>query len=187
MTDPNSRKPAFFTIWSDEWRVRAEDLMGFHPKRIWGPLRNDLNRSQRGRGDGWLFAGLHAYFDASTNEFGFHVHGQAQGGMINRLEALRDYRPAKYSNCENGGGSIQIVRRQTNLPEPLTYCLQSFWNWLYYVDGETGEVRKHTRRRRIPAPHDSLYLMWLDQFRLEDLTMLMGLRATMSGLNARQS
>lgn len=175
--------PAFVTIWRVNWVIPAAKLVDVDPRKLIKQLRNDLSRCMPGPMKGWLFASLHACFDSSDNTYRLHLHGQAQGEMIARIEALRTKWPKKYLRSQGQGdtGSITIIREQTDLPKPVTYCLQSFWNHKFFLNPMTGERQTIERRRRIPEPHHSLALAWIDQFRLEDLTLLIGLRCGRDG------
>lgn len=192
MTEPaqQSGKVAFITVWNPDWVVPAQrlarrhDVVPFTPYMVLGNLRNQLIRVLPGNPTGWAFIGLHAYFDEYHGAFGFHVHAivSVEGDLLERFATLRERWPEKYSTRDGAEGSVKVTVGLDNLPDPLTYCLQTFPNWLYYRDAKTGERCKYTRRRMaVPAPYDSLYFLWVDQFRPEHLVLLMGLRPTKSG------
>lgn len=185
----HSHKVAMVTIWSPDWVVPALRLVRRHgvdpftPDMVFGNLRNHLNRVLPGNPTGTAFCGLHAYFDEYHGAFGFHVHAivSVEGDLLERFATLRERWPQKYSTRDGGEGSVKVTVGLDNLPDPLSYCLQAFPNWLYYRDGKTGERCKYTRRMPVLAPYDSLYFLWIDQFRPEHLVLLMGLRPTRSG------
>ncbi|MFN3817383.1 hypothetical protein [Blastomonas sp.] len=175
--------PAFVTMWRANWVISADKLVDVDPHKLIKQLRNDLSRCMPGPMKGWLFASLHACFDSSDNTYRLHLHGQAHGDMIDRIEALRTKWPRKYLRSQGHGdtGSITIIRVQTDLPKTVTYSLQSFWNHKFFHNPTTGERQMIEQRRRIPEPYHSLALAWIDQFRLEDMTLLIGLRCGRDG------
>ena len=165
----------------------AGDLNHFGADGLKAALRSDLNRCGAKDADGFLFAALHGEFEPTEEVYRLHWHLLISGGMIEVVDRLRD-RP-KYRS-RNGDGEavrqrVRIGRKSLEqLPRPLTYLLQSWWpsRWIGHVGD--GEVKRQRQRTRIPEPHHSENLVWLDQQRIDDLVLLRRLRVTNAGFNA---
>ena len=72
-----------------------------------------------------------------------------------------------------------------NVPYALSYRLQSYWSKTVTVnlgDNENPRMVRQSRQGRIPEPYHSLSLLWLDRWRLQDLTLLVKLGVTTKGL-----
>ena len=176
-----------FTIMPKSWRIPAEQLPYFDPVRILKTLYAMLWAYGGDRATGYLIAGLHGEFVEPAELWAIHLHGIVHGEMIGVLDALRDSKKFKgYTEIIDGEPKkrrpIRIQRElMTNRPDAYTYCSQSFWPSRVYIDGESGELRRGPRRR-IPEPHHTAWLLWLDRYRVSDLVIKMGLRVTNSGL-----
>ena len=68
-----------------------------------------------------------------------------------------------------------------NLPEPLTYVVQSSYPHRPTFVDKDGELRRGTRKRRIPEPYHTQWLLWMDRWSIDDMLLLSGLRVTRSG------
>jgi hypothetical protein len=106
--------------------------------------------------------------------------------VVDSLRTLPNYRSTR--TLPNGEWSPVFrrvwIRRKPlfNLPDPLAYLVQSFWPSRPVYISDDGKRRRVREKRRIPEPYHSQVLLWLDQWRLVDLTLMIGLRVTKSGL-----
>ena len=76
-------------------------------------------------------------------------------------------------------------RRWDNVPYTLSYRVQSYWPKTVTVnlgDEENPRMVRRSRQGRIPEPYHSISLLWLDRWRLQDLTLLVKLSVTTKGL-----
>lgn len=172
------------TLLCDAWKLPAPDLMLFDAKRMLRNLRSLLWSRGADKALGYLELGVHCEYFEPSDEFHFHVHRIAAGEMIRVIEGLRKTR--QFHQDASAGEkkqrpNIKIQRPLNNLPAPYLYTVQSFAPRRGYVDPLTGEVLRGSKRR-IPEPYHSLYLLWLDRYRIEDLVLLIGLRVTKTGL-----
>ena len=157
-----------------------------------GSLRADLKRCGATGADGVLFAGIHGEYELNSRQVRLHHHGIVTGGLVDvvrRLKTLGTYRPLvrKLDGITKKTPAIRLERiDQTDLATTATYTVQSFWpaRWEGVIDGKY--VRSGTKRR-IPEPEHTRVLLWLDRWRLRDLTLLMGFHVTKNGfaLNPR--
>ncbi len=182
-----------FTIMPQCWDIPVDQLRYFDA-RSWQVALRGLLRSYGGAdANGYLFAGLHGEYVKTTNKFRLHVHGIAYGEMIDVVDELRHSpkmrgypKPAKGQVKAKRKTAVRINRLpMTNRPKYYTYTLQSYWPSRVYEDPKTGEEIRG-RRGRIPDPHHTAYLLWLDRWRVEDLSLLMGLRVTDDGFKMNQ-
>lgn len=172
------------TLLCDIWKIPAPDLMLFDPVRMLANLRSLLWSRGADVARGYLELGIHCEYFEPSDEFHFHIHGIAAGEMVDVIDGLRAARQFKQIGTpgeKKPRPNIQIKPITGNRPAPYLYTLQSFAPRRGYVDPITGEVHRGSKRR-IPEPYHSLYLLWLDRYRIEDLVLLIGLRVTTKGL-----
>lgn len=187
--NPDLPQCAFFTILPDRWRIAAEDLALIDPNALLEGLRADINRVLPKGIGGYLFACLHGEFVESVTGgyFDIHVHGLACGRFVAAIDSLR-HRPKYHPKSWSKPGDrakfprVRVSRGPlTNLPKPMTYCVQAFWPAKAMT--KRGSIKtQRGQRRRIPEPFHTQLLIWLDRWKLQDITLLMGIRATKKGL-----
>lgn len=167
------------------WAFTPDELQQVDPTMLLNSLRTDLLRCVPNSGKGWAIIFLHGEYQTAQGTYALHVHGVAGGAMVKAVDALRKRK--KYRSRRNKGqDSTQRVKRSqkplTNLPQPLTYLLKSYWpgKWKGYVSG-VGKERRSRDHGRIPEPYHSQYLLWLDRWELKDITLLIGVRVGKRG------
>jgi hypothetical protein len=157
-----------FSAVRQEWHRASEDLNTLDPVALKAAFRQDLYRVGAAEADGWLFAALDGEFDPPKQSYQSHLHGVASGGMIDVLDRLRT-RPGYLPWRDNGviPGCARPIRRSreplTNVPSSIAYQMKGFWKV------QAG------RTSRIPEPFGSHVLLYLDRYRLTDLTLLVKL------------
>ena len=178
-----------FTIIPEQWECTPEELSNVDPRRLLANFRTDLYGKGTAKASGWLFAFIHGEFDPVARVFRLHVHGFATGGMLAVLDRLRkmdNYRSVrKLPDGEWNPVYRRVwIRRKPliNLPSPLTYLVQAFWPSRPIYISKEGKRRRVRDKQRMPEPYHSQVLLWLDRWRLADLTLMVGLRVTKSGL-----
>lgn len=169
-----------FHVLPPSWAIPSEELHGLDPHRLLEQFRRDLTRLGKAPMRGWLFASIHGEFDPENEVFHLHLHGLASNTMLRRVNELRYLRKYRLGSKLNKGRknrpSIRITRKELRDPlRALSYCLQSWWNVKSFTSDADGTTRRTRSKMRIPAHHQARYLIWLDQHRIEDVTILMGL------------
>lgn len=172
--------------------VSPEDLENWHSADLMNRLRSQINRQEaKLRADrlqltiGWLLAGLHCEFDHTACIWQFHYHLIASGHFIAVLDGLRG--TALYEHVANDRVRYRVRMSRKpldNLPSPLGYPWQLFWPARARGDGSddlVGFGQLHRRKQRVPDPYHTQMLLWLDRQRIEDMSLLIGLRISRDG------
>jgi hypothetical protein len=108
---------------------------------------------------------------------------------VNELRNLDLYKPERVGAHDEGKPEIHrvVVERQIrHLSNSVAYALK-----FRVLDEQTylapdGTVAQG-RTRRIPQPHFSQWLLWMDQWRVADLLITQGLKRTAGGIRGRNS
>ncbi|MFC3785072.1 hypothetical protein GGR90_003821 [Sphingopyxis italica] len=182
------------TIIPEGWDIPGLDLDQVDPVRFMERFRKALNRCGAVGSSGFIFAFMHGEYEASADVWQLHVHLVAGGEMVDVLKRLKKLKGYRTKRAAGYGTASPVYRRirisdkpLTNLPDPLTYPMQSFWPARARYETDKGSKRQIVKRR-IVEPFHTLQLLWIDRFSFKDLSLLMGLRVTSSGLKlTRQS
>ena len=170
--------PTTFTIAARRWEIPANELINLVATKLVAELLSDLNRAGAAKATGYLIAFIHAEFCEYSNVYRFHFHGMIAGGMTDVIDKLRATK--KYKSPKGHRTSIKVARQTlTNLPSPLSYLLKSYWPGIYI--GEEHQGKRPQKPRRIAEPFHSEALLWLDQWNLEDITLLKGVSIKAGG------
>lgn len=171
-----------FHILPPDWVFASDELWDVDPKKLTERIRRLFNAGGQ-MPTGWLFAGIHGEFVPGLDVFRLHLHGAASNSMLERLDHLRDKRPFRLNGGGQAAAPIQITRKKIEDPlRALNYCLQLWWPLKSSWDEETNEASRSHDRRRIPDPHHTRMLIWLDRQSLPDLTLRIGLRVSNGAL-----
>lgn len=166
---PPSRQPGIAGLMNESARRATEEL------------RADLNRTQPRPRKGFLIAVYHSEFDPISAEFQGHFHVFASGDYalaLERLRRLRGYRPTALVRTP-----VRARRKISTPAHALTYVLKSYWPQRPVLPlGANGSGKRPRHGQRIKEPYHSQVLMWLDQWTLSDLTLVMGARVGKEGL-----
>lgn len=182
---------ALVTLRPRNLLVEGEGLWGVHPKRLKKQLQNWLGRSGVSRSPGFILAGLDLEFDAERGRAGVwdpHWHCIVGGDKIAAIDsALRAYPAfdnARVDPLEQGmkvGARIKIQQGLVHLPTPILYCLKGWACHRPTSWGSDGLLHRSPIKSRVPSPYFVHWMLWLDQWILDDLVMLQGLKATKKG------
>lgn len=175
------------TIMRPDWEMSLADFANVAPADFLNPLRMDLYRCGVGKSTGAIFAGLHAEYEPQSEKLRVHSHMVALGDkarVIKGLRKLKAYRPIvrTLQGVTKKVPAVRMSRMQEgDLFAPLSYPVQSFIpsRWEGVI---AGKWRRQGYKARIAEPEHTQVLLWFDRWRLEDLTMLIGLRVTKQGL-----
>ena len=179
--DTAEHAPTTFTVACRQWEVAAEQLRQFDPRKLVKEFLTDINRAGGLERDGYLIAFLHSEL-VNQERYRNHFHGVGSASFINILDKLRS--SEKYQSPQGERPTIQIRRKPIdNVPYTLSYILKSYWPGMYEGPvGDGSSVARQSHVRRIREPHHSDVLLWMDQWRLEDITLLKNLRVGAGGL-----
>ena len=175
------------------WACDVFELQELNPNQLLGEFRADLLRvaqanpknsassAQVGSRGGFLFAAIHGEFDQIAKLYHPHVHIGATGSYIEIVDGLRKlkgYRPSDRVRFP-----IYVNRTITDLPSALTYILKSYWPQRPFLPlGAHGAIKRPRNHQRIDEPYHADLLLWLDEWKLSDLVLLMGIRVGKKGL-----
>ena len=179
--DTVEHAPTTFTVASRSWEIEANQLRQFDPRKLVNEFLTDMNRAGGLNHIGYVTAFLHSELVNETL-YRQHFHGLCTQEFAGILDKLR--LNEKYQTRSGERPSIKIRRKPLdNVPYALTYLLKSYWPGIY--EGPVGDgtfTGRQSHVRRIKEPHHSNVLLWLDQWRLEDITLLKNLRVRAGGL-----
>lgn len=174
--------------------VQPQNLEKWTAAALINRLRSQIKRAEAtlakigGGGSlkrGWLIGGLHCEFDPTAALYQFHYHLIASDHMIAVLDQMRKQRIYRRQPGDRVRDRIRMSRQPLdNLPAPLSYPWQLFWPARARGDGSDDEIgfsQLHRLKRRIDDPYHTQTLLWLDQQRVEDMTLLMGVRVGAGG------
>ena len=185
---PAGQKPTTFTIIPRNWEVSPAELQSTNPVALLNGLKTALYSCGAAAAGGWLFASLHSEYDPEADIFRFHVHGLMSREMIPVVDEMRKIPRYKFARTLPDGSWSPVCRRTwirrlplVNLPSPLTYLLQAFWPARPILITPEGKRRRVRDKHRMPEPYHSLSLLWLDRWRLDDLTLRIHLTTSPTG------
>jgi hypothetical protein len=168
----------------------ACDLDGLskYPKLQLQSLRSRIVRAGGGKGPGFLVMTWHADMGAESKVFQRHAHLLATGSYVAALESLVGAKGLQADSITDWGTCIHtpvIVRKQQlfNPARAIGYLPKGYWlsTWAGGVSG-TGTDRRARTGTRLPEPYHTEMLLWLDDHKIGDLVLTMGLKITTKGL-----
>lgn len=181
------------TVISGKWTTRPEDLGQLDPRKLLNGLRTDLNRCGAAGADGALIAIIHGEFEPNRSLYQPHCHLLAIGQMSDVVDQLRNldkYQPVRGDNLDTIPIACPVrIQRQalSNMPLPLTYLLKSYWPSRWVSDlRPDGSYDRQSGIARIPEPFHTQALLWLDQWSLKDIILMMGMFVSKDGLKLRR-
>ena len=185
-----------FHLVGENSTVSPEALMGTSALALRNAMRSCINRVMKFDRVAYpsaLIAFLHGEFDLLSGTYSLHWHGYACGAHLTAIERLRG-KSNKFAPGRDGDGRDAIARpimvERAELDNParaLSYALKSYWPAVPKIEAEDGgKPRRVPKIRRIPEPHHSLHLLWLDQWKIADISLMMGMRVTRKGLTLKK-
>jgi hypothetical protein len=184
-----TRRHTTATIILRSWEFSPDALWDVDPRKLLTAFRTDLYRAGIRNVDGWLFAYLHGEFDPIAKVYRLHLHIALTKSMVPVLDRIRAVGNYKSTRLLPDGSPSPVFRRVwirrkplINMPEPVTYVVQSFWPARPIHIDEQGRRSRLRQKGAIREPYHSQVLLWLDRWKVEDLTLMVGLRVTKAGL-----
>lgn len=181
-------KVARFDVIKPKWATEVEDFRRSSATAIRAEFRADLRRTAAklypggaGECEGFIYAPIHGEHEVVAGLYQTHFHVIATGDWVAVVDKLRDMRG--YGKTKRVKRPIRARRKLTDMAYALTYLLKSYWpgKWCGKVSGQASK-RRRRKHGRIPEPHHTEVLLWLDRRTLPELTLMMGIRITKSGL-----
>lgn len=181
---------ALVTLRPQDMLWEGDALLDVDPRRLKGRLRNHLDRAGVTAASGFLFMGLDLEFDENRGRAGAwdgHWHGIVGGDKIEALAVLRERRAfhnARVHPLEQGmkeQARVMVQPGLVNLPHPICYCLKGWACHRPSFLNEDGIRERSTIKGRIPTPYLIRWLLWLDQWKLDDLVLRNSLKITRTG------
>jgi hypothetical protein len=170
----------------------GEDLHTVDPRRLKARLRNPLDRSGVTGASGFMWIGFDLEFDANRGRTGVwdgHWHGIVGGEKIEALEALRERRSfhnARVHPLERGmkeQSRVHVVKGLVNLPYPICYCLKGWACHRPSFSTADGVLQRSKRKGRVPTPYLIRWLLWMDQWQVDDLLLRNGITIALNRLH----
>lgn len=181
-----------FTVASKKWIYTPEQLVAVDARKLKAALRQDLNRAGAGKVEGALIVVLHGEYEPESGYYVLHFHGVAVGEMVAVVDRLRKRK--KYKPVPRGVDGRPAIKTPvrighkplTRLPGPLTYILKAYWpsKRIGTVKG-TDEPKRNRQHSRIKEPYHSQVLLWLDQWCVNDISLVMGMYVDKKGFKIR--
>lgn len=180
--------PQSITIIPLTWEFKLYEFGLVIPALLIMALRASLYAQGAAAAKGWLICFIHGEYDPVGKVFRLHVHGSVYGEMVQVVDKLRklpNYQTQRY--LRDGSLSpvyrrVQIGRKPSdNLLRQITYRLQSYWPSRAIIISDGKRIRAR-QKQRIDEPYHSQVLLWMDQWDISDLTLMVGLRVTKDGL-----
>ena len=180
-----------FTLLLSTWVYPGGHLNEADPIKMRDALRTALRRKGASSSDGWLFGYIDGEFDPFNDCFRLHMHGLVSGGMIEVVKSMngvRNLRSAHTSCCPNAVlQPIRCTKIVRTAVKAITYCLKSYWcQRLRGPKGESPQTRlsgKQAIRDDLPFAE---HLLWLGQWEIQDLSLVMGMRVINSRFRVRK-
>ena len=179
--------PITCTLFPRGWEVPAGQLRGFNPEVKLAALRRLINSHGGDVADGYLVAFIDGEFEPRRAVYQMHLHVLAAGEFRRVTDkALRScptFRPnrAAYGVSEWVYRRIRVDPGLSNLPRQLTYLVKGYWPSRWQGFNAAGKLIRARGKKRIPEPHHTEVLLWMDRWRLNDIALLMNVRAGRSG------
>jgi len=187
------KRTYFVTLIPRGLSIAPDDLPGFDPKKENQKLRVTLNRAgASSRNEGWIFASLEGEYNPATGMVQIHYHlivvGDGMVGAIKRLRQQPRFK-RKMGTRNNPDGvkmRIQVKRvRRSRLHRAINYAIKGTWYQKWRDEGADGARKTQKCRGRIQEPTGSKVLLWLDRWKVGDMTMMLNLWVGKNGLTPR--
>lgn len=175
-----------FTFLPADWIYPAGSLCEADAVKLLAALRQALRRKGAGRASGWLFAFIDGEYDSTSRTYRVHVHGLASGKMIDivkKMKGVRNLQPVGKSMWAGAVHRPVMSQKITVTPmRAATYAIKGFWCERPIFQGVGLTPKRPRGKRRISQLQPFVeHLLWLDQWRLQDLALLMGMSVGRAG------
>ncbi len=165
--DPDAAsRLSFVTLLRQEWEFPAGKLHLCKPRTITDRLRKQLQRMEFRRP---IFGGVDLSFDPDRKVWMVHLH-LVVDGLTKEVEGkLRQLYPAS----EHIRKPV-VVKSVDYTYGAFSYAIKSFPNCRPSYTDKQGRANTPGKRRRVPEPHHTEFLLWVARFPIGDLKMVRG-------------
>lgn len=175
LADASPWTPRAFTVIHPNWAYPADQLLSIDARQVGNQFRTHLNRAGVISAKGFLVACLHGEFEPVSQQYQLHFHGICAGDKLLALDALHN----KQGFIRTAEIHRPLVISQLNDPvRQISYLMQPFWPKKARVPNGDGTFKRARTKTRIREPYQSLYLLWLDKWRISNMWLLNGIRVT---------
>lgn len=180
-----------FTLLPDSWVFAAGSLGAVDPTQLLSALRQALRRKGAPQASGWFFGFIDGEYDPNSGTFRLHVHGLASGELVDvvrQLKKARNLQPVGRTRSKTAVAKPVLLQSIVRTPAKVaTYVVKGFWGERPAFESCEGKLKRPRGRRRISSIQQfAEHLMWLDRWRLSDLTLLMGMSVGRRGFRVRR-
>lgn len=181
----------FVTLMGVRHQLTSDQLKFLNPKSLGRRLRMRLRHCGVNRDvDGWAIFYLDLEYNPITGKIQLHWHGLAVGDVIGACRALKEtpsYKSVQWAGDSPDGVAKRVVLKLITSPQDPRLISYVFKGTAYarargQIGTEPGKRLSQARRTRIPEPHHSRILLWLDRWQLGDMAVLINLRIGKEGL-----
>ncbi len=158
-----------FTVLNKNWVFQPEQLSAMSASKLKKQFRTHLQRAGVLEVPGFFVAFLHGEFEPSKGVFVLHYHGVTTSEKAAALSGLKEL--PGYENTHTGAAPVKRSTVSDRVYQ-LTYLLKSYWPQKGVRRYSDGKIRRDRRGSRIPGRFQTVYLVWLDQQSLGDMTIL---------------
>lgn len=183
---------AMVTLRPADHIADGKDITNVEPRALKKRLRNQLDRAGVTGAGGFAFFGLDFEFDANRGKAGVwdaHWHGVVAGDKIEAMESLRQRRSFRNERDDprecglKPGPRVFVQRAVTNIPTALSYALKGWPPHRPTTLLPDGTRERSGLKRRVPSPYQELWMLWMDQQRIDDTILYSGVSLGKNGLN----
>jgi hypothetical protein len=162
------------TLVHEDWEIPAGKLHTFKPRVLLDRVRKQLHRAKfRGAAIGKIDFD----FVPDRMTWGIHLHFVAAGLTPKVEDRLREY----YEPSESVGTPM-MVKEVDDLAGAVSYALKSFPKYRVRFRDAQGRMNTPSKRRRVPEPYHTEYLLAVDQFPPSALMLVIGVKRYGDGL-----
>lgn len=179
-----------FTFWPANWVFAAGSLDQVDARKLLANLRQSLRLQGASRASGWFFGFIDGEYEPNKAVFRLHVNGFAAGDMVEVVKNMRTVRNLRPVGKMHHPTAAKKPRRLIDvLDTPMrwvTKVIPGQWCERTIFEPDEGAMELLRERRRISSTDAFMeQLLWLDQWRLDDLALLIGMSVGSAGFNVR--
>lgn len=172
---------SFGTLLPRSLELTEETFDAFDAEAAKKAFKSYLTRRGIAKRRGWLIAGLHGEYDSIHKCWRLHWHILVCHEMIKVIDDLR--KETEFKTIKGERPRVRLSREPlNNVPRVASYLLQAWWpNRPSGKFGDRPAGGRTDHRMGLRGTLHARWLIWMDDRKVSDLLMLVGLRRTTSG------